>query len=73
MMDAIFDLCVRILVFLAEQTGMTYQEINVWIFVILWPLGTLLLIVVILVQRRRIRALSSQWKESQNKKSSGSV
>lgn len=73
MMDAIFDLCVRILVFLAERTGMTYQEINVWIFVILWPLGTSLLIAVILVQRRRIRALSSPWKESQNKKSSGSV
>jgi hypothetical protein len=52
MMNAVFDLCVRILVFLAERTGMTYQEINVWIFVILWPLVTLLLVAVILVQRR---------------------
>ena len=67
MMDAIFDLCVRILVFLTERTGMTYQEINIWIFVFLWPLVTLLLVAVILVQRRRIRALSSARMESQNK------
>lgn len=57
MMDALFDLCVRILVFLAEHTGMTYKEINVWIFVIVWPLFTLGLIALVIVQQRRIQSL----------------
>jgi hypothetical protein len=64
MMDAIFDLCVRILVFLAGGTGLTYKEINVWIFVILWPLATLGLLVLVICQRRRIRSLESSNKEN---------
>jgi hypothetical protein len=59
MMDAIFDLCVRILVFLAGRTGMSYKEINVWIFVILWPLLTVGLIMLAAVQQRRIRSLET--------------
>ncbi|MEA1978892.1 MAG: hypothetical protein U9N80_13465 [Chloroflexota bacterium] len=43
-MNAIFDLCAVILVTLAERFGMTYQEVNVWIFVILWPILTLILV-----------------------------
>ncbi|MGD0806505.1 MAG: hypothetical protein ABSA10_03440 [Anaerolineales bacterium] len=69
MMDAIFDYCVRILVFLAGRTGLTYKEINVWIFVILWPIVSLLLVIVILVQHRRIKVLSSLRKASRNNRS----
>jgi hypothetical protein len=60
MMDALFDLCVRILVFLAEHTGMTYKEINVWIFVFAWPLFTLGLITLVIVQQRRIHKLEGE-------------
>ena len=59
MMDSIFNFCVRILVFLAGRTGLTYKEINVWIFVILWPILTLGLIFLVIYQRRRIRKLEA--------------
>jgi hypothetical protein len=59
MMDAVFDACVQILLVLAEWTGLTYQQINVWIFVILWPLLTLAMGVWILALRRRIRRLTA--------------
>ena len=55
--DAIFDGCVHLLVFMAGQLGMSYKAINVWIFVILWPLLTLALIGAVLVQQAKIRRL----------------
>jgi hypothetical protein len=58
MMDQIFDWCVNVLVYWAGSLGMTYKEINVWVFVILWPLLTLLLIGIIVIQQRTIRKLS---------------
>ncbi len=61
------NICVRILVFLAERTGMTYKEINVWIFVILWPLLTIALIAVIFLQHRRIKSLTSLYGNAQDK------
>ena len=59
MMDRVFDLCVRLLLFLAPRLGMTYKEINVWIFVIIWPIITLVLI----VQQIRIRRLRGEIEE----------
>ena len=56
-MNAIFDLCVAILVTLAERFGMTYQDVNVWIFVILWPVLTLILVGWILRQHFLIKRL----------------
>ncbi|NVJ85831.1 MAG: hypothetical protein HWE15_05965 [Algoriphagus sp.] len=37
-MNQIFDWCVDFLYWLSDILGMTYKEINVWIFVIIWPL-----------------------------------
>jgi len=37
MMDQIFDWCVNVLVCWAGILGITYKEINVWVFVMLWP------------------------------------
>jgi hypothetical protein len=34
-MDQIFDWCVDILVYWANIFGITYKEINVWVFVII--------------------------------------
>ena len=56
-MDAIFDWCVEILVYFAGVFGITYKEINVWVFVIIWPILTLALIVLIIIQQGRIRRL----------------
>ena len=63
MMDQIFDWCVHVLVYLAQLLGMTYKEINVWIFVILWPLLTILLIAIIVAQQTRIRKLIRRERE----------
>lgn len=60
MMDQIFDWCVNVLVYWAGILGITYKEINVWIFVILWPIFTMLLFVIIAVQFRIIRRLSGK-------------
>ncbi len=38
MIDRIFDLCVDLLVLLAEKLGMTYKQVNVWIFCVAVPL-----------------------------------
>ena len=37
--DFLFNLAVRWLYAWAEFFGITYEEINVWIFVISWPLS----------------------------------
>lgn len=58
MMDQIFDWCVRVLVYWAGVLGITYKEINVWVFVIVWPILTLFLLGIILWQQKRIRQLS---------------
>ena len=60
MIDAIFDKCVELLVFLANQLGMTYEAINVWIFVIIWPAFTLALIALVILQQLKIRRLLGQ-------------
>ncbi len=57
-MDQIFDWCVNVLVYWAGVLGMTYKEINVWVVVILWPIFTIVLIGLIVLQRRLIRKLS---------------
>ena len=54
----VFNWCVQFLTWLGNLLGMSYQAINVWIFCILWPAFTLLLIVIVLHQRRKIRALT---------------
>ena len=58
MMDQIFDWCVHVLVYWANILGITYKEINVWVFVIIWPILTIFLILVIILQQRKIRTLS---------------
>jgi hypothetical protein len=62
-MDAIFDWCVEVLVYFASMFGITYKEINVWVFVIIWPIVTLALIVVIILQQVHIRHLQSEEKK----------
>jgi hypothetical protein len=58
MMDAIFDWCVDVLVYWAGILGITYKEINVWIFVIIWPIVTLILVGLIIWQRQKIQQLT---------------
>ena len=41
--DIVFDFCVRLLVDAARFLGITYEEINVWLFVVIWPIISLIL------------------------------
>jgi hypothetical protein len=45
MWDQVFNICVDIMSFLGKLTGLTYNEINVVVFCILWPLHTLYLFI----------------------------
>ena len=57
MIDAIFNACVLILLFLADLLGMTYEAVNVWIFVIIWPVITLALMATVVRQWTMTREL----------------
>ena len=41
--DVVFDFCVKLLIDAARFFGITYEEINVWLFVVIWPLLSLVL------------------------------
>ena len=58
MVNSIFEWCVHVLVYWADILGITYKAINVWIFVIIWPIFTLILVAIIVRQRQIIRRLS---------------
>ena len=60
MVDQIFNWCVQVLVYWANVLGITYKEINVWVFVIIWPILTILLIGIIYIQQKRIRQSSKK-------------
>jgi len=55
MIDKIFDTCVLLLIFLANQFDTTYEAINVWIFVVIWPAFTLMLLILVVWQQLKIR------------------
>ena len=57
-MDQIFDWCVNVLIYWAGIFGITYKEINVWVFVIIWPILTIKLMGILVIQRRIIHQLS---------------
>ena len=38
LVDIVFDLCVEFLIYWAKILGISYNEINVYIFCIIWPI-----------------------------------
>jgi len=66
-MDAIFDWCVAVLVYFANVFGITYKEINVWVFVIIWPILTLALMALLVIQQIRIQRLQKEGAEDEEK------
>jgi hypothetical protein len=65
MIDQIFDICVLLLIFLANQLGTTYKAINVWVFVVIWSALTLTLIIALIGQQFKIRRLLKQIEAKQ--------
>ncbi|HMV43122.1 MAG TPA: hypothetical protein PK079_07420 [Leptospiraceae bacterium] len=58
--DIVFDWCVEFLIYWAKILGISYNEINVYLFCIIWPIFTILLIAIILYQWRIISKLKSK-------------
>ena len=58
-MNTIFYWCVEFLKVLAKDLGMTYEEINVWIFCIIEPILFIVMAVIIYKQYKKIKTLKS--------------
>ena len=56
-MHELFDICVDILYWIANLTGWTYKEANIWIFVIIHPLLTIFLFYYVIRLRKQIKEL----------------
>ena len=58
-MADLFDICVAILYWISDLTGLTYKEANIWIFVILHPLITVFLFFYVIRLRKKIKKISN--------------
>jgi hypothetical protein len=58
--DFIFYRSVDALILLARLLGISYQEINVWLFCVAWPIATLAMMVMIWKLWRSNRDLHKQ-------------
>ena len=58
--DNVFDWSVIALVECAKLLGITYEEINVWLFCVAWPLVTLAMVAVIVKLWRENQTLKGQ-------------
>ena len=57
--DQIFNFCVRLLYDIGLVLGITYEEINVWLFVIIWPIASLLLFAEVIRLRLKLSLLNN--------------
>jgi hypothetical protein len=55
--DATFNSAVRALYLCADFLGITYEEINVWLFCVAWPVATLVMFVMLVKLWRTNREL----------------
>ena len=54
--DGTFDFCVKLLFDVADVMSITYEEINVWVFCVIWPILTLIMFGEILRLRLKINS-----------------
>ena len=57
--DETFNFCVRLLYDIGGVLGITYEEINVWLFVIIWPIASLLLFAEVVRLRLKLSVLNN--------------
>ena len=56
--DYIFMMCVALLTDLAKFLGISYEEVNIWIFVVIWPILTLYMLARIFFLKRKLKLLA---------------
>jgi hypothetical protein len=66
-MNELFKWCVDFLIWLADVVGMTYEEVNIWIFVIIEPLVFVFMLWVIIWQRRKMKIQIQQLKDAERR------
>lgn len=49
--NKVFSGCVRVLNWTASKTGLTYEQVNVAVFCVIWPAVTVGLVVAVAVKR----------------------
>jgi len=54
-MNQLFYYCVKLLEIMADMLGMSYEELNIWIFVVIHPLITLWLAITLWRYKRGSR------------------
>ena len=54
-MNEVFDICVAILIWIADLFEITYKEANILIFVIIEPILFIAMLYMIIKQRREIK------------------
>lgn len=52
MMDTAFWICVKIIQEMSKILGMTYEELNIWLFVIIHPILTLIFMLLFIKYKR---------------------
>ena len=57
--DFTFDFCVQLLIDTANVMGISYEEINVYLFCIIWPILSLIMFAEIIRLRLRISFLDN--------------
>ena len=65
--NQIFDYCVDLLVVSARHVGMTYEEINVWFFIVFEPIIFALVALYAIHQRKQIQLLRNRLNPVENK------
>lgn len=60
-MDWLFDWCVYVLEVSAQYVGMTYNEINIWVFVIIEPVVFVWMAYYILRLRHRLKTYQRDY------------
>lgn len=55
-MNTLFDFCVQVLKDLESLTGISYEALNIWIFVIIHPLLTIYLFYLYRKYKKRYKA-----------------
>jgi hypothetical protein len=54
-MNEVFDQSVRLLQIASEKLGMTYQELNIWIFLIIEPIVFVILLIKIYLLTKKLK------------------
>ena len=55
--DITFNFCVRLLYDVGGVLGITYEEINVWLFVVIWPIASLILFAEVIRLRLKVNTM----------------